>query len=217
MILRFILLTFIPISLIGVSTAAASVSDLDNTKPTNPIGPETEPPTEQSDKEGIAPNDLVKSEAETSQDNNAILSENDPNLKVRPFINCDLNPSIKCMGTEMSDTILGGKNQDQIVGLGGSDWINGSGGNDLIFGYGSNDIIYGDKGNDVLMGNDGADKIFGGYGFDQIQGGLGDDVIYQSHDGYPDIIDCGPGNDEVRATAPMEVDSLQNCEKIKPW
>ena len=154
---------------------------------------------------------------ETTQGANATTSEKEPNLKLRPFINCDLNPSVSCIGTQMSDTILGGKYQDHIMGLSGSDWINGSGGNDVVYGYGSDDIIYGDKGNDVLMGHEGSDKIFGGDGIDQISGGPGDDVIYQSHDGYTDLIDCGPGNDEVRAATPLDVDGAQNCEKVKPY
>jgi Ca2+-binding RTX toxin-like protein len=153
----------------------------------------------------------------TTQGANVSTPEKKLNLTVRPFINCDLNPSVACIGTERSDTILGGKFPDQIQGLGGSDWINGSGGNDIVLGYGSDDIIYGDNGNDILMGHDGSDKILGGYGSDKISGGPGDDVIYQGPDGYEDYIDCGSGNDEVQGATPLDVDIIQNCEKVKPY
>jgi Ca2+-binding RTX toxin-like protein len=224
--LVFILLTSVPISLFGIGTTEASLSDLDNIKPTKPIEPETDSPTEQSDKEGTTTNDLPeagtetqdKTSTETNQGNDAITSEKDPNLKVRPFINCDLDPSASCVGTEMSDTILGGKYPDQIIGHGGGDWINASGGNDIVYGDGSDDIIYGDKGNDILNGNDGSDRIFGGDGIDQISGGTGDDRIFDGNgniaegsDNYIDSIDCGSGNDEAWMSLG---DHQKNCEKV---
>ena len=109
MIVAFILLTFIPISLLGISTAEASLSDLDNTKPTNPSGPNTDSPTEESGKDGATTDDLAKPEVgtqnqdetstETSEGSDEGTSEEKPNLKVRPFINCDLNISPGCLGT----------------------------------------------------------------------------------------------------------------------
>ena len=227
MLLAFILLA-IPISLLGISTTEASISDLENTKPTNPIDPKTDSPTDQSGKEGTTTNDLSKAEAEpqtrdetdpeTNGGNDITTSENKPTLKVRPFINCDLNPGPLCYGTQNADTILGGKYIDNIMGLGGNDWINGSGGPDFVVGYEGNDIIYGDEGNDMLNGAEGSDKILGGEGMDKISGGPGDDIIFQLHDGIQDEdqIDCGEGNDEVRATSPSDVDYIKNCEKTGP-
>ena len=224
MILLFAFLTIL-ISLLDISTAEASVSDLDNTKPTNPIDPKTESPTDQSGKENTINNDLAKPEAGTqNQDetgaetsgNNEATSEEKPNLKLRPFINCDLNYSPSCIGTQMSDTILGGKYPDQIQGLGGSDWINASGGNDFVHGGGSNDIIYGEKGDDILYGDDGSDKIFGGFGSDQLFGGPADDKIFEGNgeeksDFSSDFIDCGSGNDEIWLSLG---DHQKDCEKI---
>ena len=228
MILAYILLTSIPILLFGISPVNASLSDVDNIKPTDPIEPETDSPTKQSDKEGTRTNDLVKPEAGpqiqdetstgTSQNANVTTSEKKPTLKVRPFINCALEPGTLCVGTQTADTILGGKYIDQIMGLAGSDWINGSGGHDSVVGHEGDDIIYGEEGNDILRGEEGSDKILGGGGMDQILGGPGDDIIFQVHDGFhdEDQIDCGEGNDEVRATSPSDVDYIKNCEKTGP-
>ena len=208
----------------AINDVEASLSDLDNTKPTNPIQPQTDSPKEESGKDGSGTNDLAIPKAdtqdqtgpETSEGNNAMTSENEPNLKVKPIINCDLNYSPSCIGTQMSDTILGGKYPDQIAGFGGGDWINASEGVDIVRGGADNDIIYGDIGNDILYGDDGADKIFGGFGSDQIYGGPGNDRIFEGNgeeksDFSNDFIDCGSGNDEIWLSLG---DSQKSCEKI---
>jgi Ca2+-binding RTX toxin-like protein len=218
------MMTCITTLFFAINDVDASLSDLDNLQPSGPIKPETESPAEQSD-EGAMTNDLGKPEegaqtqdetgTETSQSADPTTSEKNPNLNVRPFINCDLSPSPSCVGTQMADTILGGKNPDQIMGLGGSDWINASGGNDFVVGAGHDDIIYGDEGNDILRGDEGSDRILGGDGQDEILGGPGDDKITHanaaSSDFYTDSIDCGSGNDEVWITLG---DHQKNCEKV---
>ncbi|MGE3286332.1 MAG: hypothetical protein AB7J32_09545, partial [Pseudonocardia sp.] len=57
---------------------------------------------------------------------------------------------------------------------------------------------------------DGADRISGGPGRDGVRGGAGDDVI-DVKDGEIDLVDCGPGRDEVVADL---LDVVANCENV---
>jgi Ca2+-binding RTX toxin-like protein len=77
--------------------------------------------------------------------------------------------------------------------------LNGAGGNDKLIGH---------KGDGVLKGGGGKDTIIDTGGNDVIKGGGGRDVIH-AKDGQRDLIDCGGGNDKVKADKKDVV--VSNC------
>ena len=79
--------------------------------------------------------------------------------------------------------------------------ITAGSGDDRLEGDGGNNRLEGGPGSDTLVGYDGADALIGGDG---------DDTTF-SADGVPDTVDCGPGNDLVRADAR---DSQIDCEGV---
>ena len=80
--------------------------------------------------------------------------------------------------------------------------IIGSLGNDRLVGTDCTDYIYGLSGDDVLIGRAGSDHLFGNGGNDRLSG----------VDGYPDVLNCGRGNDD-RARGD-QFDSFIRCEHI---
>ena len=213
--LALILLTFIPMSLLGISTAEASL-DLDKIKPSIPVEPEDDSQIEESDNEATQTNDLPKAqEGPQTQDEGAQKSR---------VINCketsakEINPP-DCRGTNGHDIILGSLSPDNIFGYYGDDWINGSSGSDYISSGDGHNVIYGHSGNDRILGEgtiwggDGADTINGGPSGDKISGGdgpdkirnlAGSDMLY-GNDGsdtieggyHSDTIEGGDGNDII--------------------
>ena len=132
-----------------------------------------------------------------------------------------------------NDSMYGGNGNDRLYGFEGNDGMNGEGGNDRMDGGNrddnmnggdGNDAMYGESpmalvgGNDIMNGGDGNDAMYGNLGADTIKGGGGDDKIYHSNsndttpDGSKDIIDCGPGQDEVWANVQDDGDGITNCE-----
>jgi hypothetical protein len=79
----------------------------------------------------------------------------------------------------------------------------------ITAGFG-NDRLEGDGGNNRLEGGAGSDTLIGYDGADALIGGDGDDTTF-SADGVADTVDCGPGNDLVRADAR---DSQIDCEGV---
>jgi Ca2+-binding RTX toxin-like protein len=105
-------------------------------------------------------------------------------------------------GDEGDDSLIGGTGDDRLLGGFGADSLDGGIGNDILFG---------EQGNDNLDGGSFDDVLNGGAGRDIIRGGTGDDTI-NAVDGERDIIDCGLGQDNVRADAMDVVD--RNCERV---
>lgn len=88
--------------------------------------------------------------------------------------------------------------------------IAGTTGPDALRGTPGADGIDGKAGDDSIDAEDGADRISGGPGRDGVRGGAGDDVI-DVKDGEIDLVDCGPGRDEVVADL---LDVVANCENV---
>ena len=86
-----------------------------------------------------------------------------------------------------------------------------------IQGTNGDDIIFGTAGNDKIATFDGRDTIYPGDGEDQVNAGKGDDHINLLHDGKSDVINCGPGNDDVfnngEGIEPLDV--FHNCEILE--
>ena len=111
-------------------------------------------------------------------------------------------------GSSAGDTIIGRQDIDFLFGLAGPDCIRGERGNDIIDGGDGDDFVDGGVGDDRIRGGDGDDRLFGRRGYNRYNGGPGDDTIY-SRNGIPEIVECGPGLDVVRADLR---DHLRRCE-----
>jgi RTX calcium-binding nonapeptide repeat (4 copies) len=123
-------------------------------------------------------------------------------------------------GTE-EDEFIGGSGNDLLIGNGGSDSLHGGLGDDrMIGGTGADfldggsgrDNMFGQDGNDTLDGGSFDDRLNGGFGQDVLRGGTGDDTI-EALDGEVDSIDCGLGQDFVRADFIDTVD--RSCEQVE--
>jgi Ca2+-binding RTX toxin-like protein len=127
---------------------------------------------------------------------------------------------------------------DDVVSGEGRDEVYGGRGNDVVDGYWRNDTIYGGSGDDGsaegtsftvtnLEGASESDKVYGGEGADWIDaaandtagsvdrsyGEEGNDHIY-TIDGNEDIINCGPGTDDI-VRRDVGIDAIQKdggCE-----
>ncbi|MFL5846800.1 MAG: calcium-binding protein [Solirubrobacteraceae bacterium] len=109
------------------------------------------------------------------------------------------------------DEIDGQKGDDDLCGDEGDDHLQGGPGDDNLHGGTGNDVIAGQSGADDEFGEAGSDRISGGRGHDHLRGGRGRDHI-NSDDGVKDVVNCGPGEDTVRADTADAVAS--NCEHV---
>jgi len=120
-------------------------------------------------------------------------------------------------GTNRTDVFTGTGKAEQISGLGGGDRINGGGGNDLVEGgQGSDEVgdglgqdsVYGGAGKDILIGQGGDTSL------DRFYAGGGDDNVQPwDSPAVKDVVNCGPGTDEVYAD---KADIIKdNCERVR--
>ena len=109
-------------------------------------------------------------------------------------------------GTQGPDTILGTDGVDWIDGRGGADCVDGGAGDDLL-----SDGTRGAAEQDTIIGGAGHDTIRLANGDDGVVSGDGDDVI-DAGNGRTDFIDCGAGNDVVRADID---DRTRDCERTR--
>jgi hypothetical protein len=96
-------------------------------------------------------------------------------------------------------------------GTAAADKLTGSGLGDRLLGLAGGDTLKGGGGPDCLSGGDGGDVLNGGKGKDRFSGGGGNDHI-DSADGVRETVDCGPGDDTVRAD---KRDTLKGCESVE--
>ena len=87
----------------------------------------------------------------------------------------------------------------------------GTNGRDVLIGTAGPDVMSGRGGDDVVYGGPGNDRITGGAGHDRLFGGADDDRIF-ANDGDRDLVDCGPGRDQVDADG---LDILSSCELVR--
>jgi hypothetical protein len=114
------------------------------------------------------------------------------------------------VGSRYGDIIVAGPENDTIRAGDGNNNIQAQWGNDDIRSGNKADWIHAGAGNDTIRSGGGPDTINPGPGRDQVFAGSGDDNIV-AKDGERDLIDCGPGNDTVRAD---HLDLLHNCEHV---
>ena len=108
------------------------------------------------------------------------------------------------------DFIRGGQGTDLLVGFTGADHLSGGDQEDVVRGGRGADRILGGADEDRLLGGPGADYIKGGDGYDTIKAGPGDDSIDAAGGGL-DSVDCGAGEDRVRA---KRHERLVGCEHV---
>ena len=183
-----VVLSFLSILLFATSAVEASLSDLENIKPSRPINPETESPTQdeaeaesptQDEAEsGVANTRTYPTEEEYCKVN--ILNE-DPKTREDYILKFGTNDADKIYGTPDKDLILGLDGTDLIFGMGNDDIICGGKGDDYIRGESEsepgNKVIIQEPGNDLIFGQDGKDGLYGGPGNDFLQGSIGNDHL----------------------------------------
>jgi Ca2+-binding RTX toxin-like protein len=106
-------------------------------------------------------------------------------------------PAALLFGGDGNDTLTGGSGNDELLGQEGNDSLSGRGGADLLSGGGGNDFIAGGAGNDTLFGGDGDDFLDGDQGADIGFLGAGNDVFKWDQGDGSDIVEGGPGFDEM--------------------
>jgi Ca2+-binding RTX toxin-like protein len=203
MILLITMLASLSILFFAINAVEASLSDLDNIKPSRPINPETdssqdeaksppqeeaESPTQDEAESGVANTRTYPTEEEYCRVN---LLDGD-STREGYILKFGTNNDDELYGTPNRDLIFGLDGNDKIYGREGGDIICGGKGNDVIegdpLGYNSDEVFQsknGDNGDlpksvsaDLIFGQEGEDSILGGEGNDLIQGGTGDDSIY---------------------------------------
>ena len=111
-----------------------------------------------------------------------------------------------------SNAVTGDGGNNSLTGTEGGDLMKGLVGNDNINGLGGDDCIRGGPGADKEQGGDGNDQLNGGQKKDKLSAGSGDDLV-KVRAGRSDTVDCGGGNDSVRAGRNDKI--ADNCEKVK--
>ena len=120
------------------------------------------------------------------------------------------------IGTDYTDTFVGGSGNDQFYGGDARDTFLGNSGYDTLFGQ---------DGDDVINGGNNRDSLYGGYGNDTLIGGTGDDLLHggEDTDGLDvDVADYRSA--ETKITLDLEnsqvigahsgTDTIQNIELI---
>jgi hypothetical protein len=114
------------------------------------------------------------------------------------------------VGTLGGDVIIGGSGADTIRAGDGQNVIEAQWGDDDIRAGSGPDLVDAGDGNDTIRTGAGSDRIVPVRGNDAVDAGRGADYIY-ANDGERDVIDCGPGDDRVRAD---KLDLLRHCEHV---
>nr|WP_304941041.1 putative Ig domain-containing protein [Tychonema sp. LEGE 07203] len=111
------------------------------------------------------------------------------------------------VGSDDSDTLIGGSGNDFISARKASDSLDGGGGNDTIYGGKGLDTLTGGSGSDILFAGRGADSLDGGEGNDSLYGGKGDDTLigglgddFLSGENGNDFLIGGSGSDRFLLT-----------------
>jgi hypothetical protein len=116
------------------------------------------------------------------------------------------------VGGQGNDAQQGGPGNDLLVGGPGNDDQDGGAGNDAVFANGGNDVSHGGAGNDRLFALARVDVHGSGdTAGDTVYGDDGTDRIFV-RDGERDVVDCGAGDDRVRADFQDVVNT--NCEHV---
>ena len=123
------------------------------------------------------------------------------------------------VGTDDSDTLIGGSGNDFINGRKGSDSLDGGAGNDSIYGGRGLDTLIGSSGDDILFGGRGADSLDGGIGNDSLYGGKGDDTLlgglgddFLSGENGNDFLTGGAGSDRFLLNLGSGSDTILDFE-----
>lgn len=140
--------------------------------------------------------------------NDKIFAGDDPRVSADDDVR-DFDGNVLLGGAER-DMLQGGLGDDLLKGGGGKDRLFGDtedsfGGDDTLSGGGGDDTLDGGRGNDRVRGDKGDDTLSGGAsGVDTLQGGKGDDLLRAIEPDarfLSDILDGGPGNDTLVASA----------------
>jgi Ca2+-binding RTX toxin-like protein len=132
-------------------------------------------------------------------------------------------------GRAKYDEMFGGPGPDKMYGGQGFDHLFGGAGVDRIYGQDEVDHLFtsnayrdgrqNDRTDDYIYGSEGDDVFLvgGTNGVDRVYGGTGDDIIFLAGNaatGAKEIVDCGPGTDEVHFDEGVDV--VTNCELERP-
>ena len=133
-----------------------------------------------------------------------------------------------CAAPGSTEFTVGTSGDDVLVGTGGRDVLSGRGGDDCLFAHPGDDRLSGGTGADRILASSGDDRVNGDSGDDDLRGGNGNDTItpgpgqdkvagqggndtITARDGVQDTIDCGAGQDKVKADTQ---DQVKNCEYV---
>jgi Ca2+-binding RTX toxin-like protein len=126
---------------------------------------------------------------------------------------------LNLVGTDDSDTLLGGSGNDFISGRKASDSLDGGAGDDSIYGGKGLDTLIGSSGDDILFGGRGVDSLDGGIGNDSLYGGKANDTLlggagddFLSGENGDDFLTGGAGSDRFLLNSDTGSDTIVDFE-----
>jgi dipeptidyl aminopeptidase/acylaminoacyl peptidase len=138
------------------------------------------------------------------------FDELQPSWALRPSASHSASTPCTVRGTSRADRLTGSRRPDVVYAGTGADVLRGGRGADLLDGESGHDRLAGGPGDDSLAGGAGGDRLAGNAVSDRIFAGPGSDRI-DAQDRRHDVIDCGPGRDQVRADYRDRLS--RNCER----
>ncbi len=128
------------------------------------------------------------------------------------------------LGTDASDSLVGGPGAEAILAGGGDDVVRGGAGDDALYGGDGADVLSGDDGSDLVYGEGGDDLLTGAYPsdftLDRLYGGDGNDQILvgqrdEAHGGAgDDLFELASQQDFVAAPAIIYGDDGQDVVNL---
>lgn len=107
---------------------------------------------------------------------------------------------------------VAGKRGEVLRGTVDGDVLKGTKRADRLLGRKGEDRLMGRAGRDLLRGGPGRDRLHGGPGRDRLQGNRGNDLLL-ARDGAVDVVNCGPGREDVAVVDRRDRVS-RSCERV---
>lgn len=114
------------------------------------------------------------------------------------------------IGTDATQSLVGGNLDDRLSGRGGDDELFGHGGDDGLAGEAGDDVLNAGAGNDIVNGGTGNDTLIAGAGNDAYDGGAGVDTIVFTSATQGVVVDLSTGQATGAETGIDQISRVEN-------